>query len=69
MYDVFLAHFLSLGWFGAEISAEICMGVVEAEIMTQEHWAAHIPALKRAASQANTRRKRFKMWFDNEGFL
>jgi len=37
--------------------------------MTKEEWAAHVPALKRAASQANTVRKRQKMWFDNEGFL
>ena len=37
--------------------------------MDKEAWAAHLPALKRAASQANTRRKRLKMWFDNEGFL
>ena len=37
--------------------------------MDKEAWAAHIPALKRAASQSNTGRKRLKMWFDNEGFL
>ena len=39
--------------------------------MTKEQWAAHLPALKRAASQANNcpGRKRLKMWFDNEGFL
>ena len=39
--------------------------------MTKDQWAAHLPALKRAASQANNcpGRKRLKMWFDNEGFL
>ena len=37
--------------------------------MDKEAWAAHVPALKRAASAANPRRKRLKMWFDNEGFL
>ena len=37
--------------------------------MKQQEWAAHVPALKKAASQANTGRKRQKMWFDNEGFL
>ena len=39
--------------------------------MTQEQWATHLPALKKAAFQANNdpRRKRLKMWFDNEGFL
>ena len=39
--------------------------------MTNDQWAAHVPALKRAASQANNdpKRKRLKMWFDNEGFL
>ena len=36
--------------------------------MDKEAWAAHVPALKRAASAANTRRKRLKMWFDNERF-
>ena len=37
--------------------------------LTQEEWAAHVPALKKAATQAKTTRKRQKMWFDNEGFL
>ena len=39
--------------------------------MTNDQWAAHVPALKRAASQANNdpKRKRLKMWFDNETFL
>ena len=39
--------------------------------MTKDQWAAHLPALKRAASQANNNpeRKRLKMWFDNEGVL
>ena len=37
--------------------------------MDKEAWAAHLLALKRVASQANTKRKRLKMWFDNEGFL
>ena len=37
--------------------------------MSQEKWKEYVPALKRAASQANTVRKRQKMWFDNEGFL
>ena len=37
--------------------------------LTQQEWAAHVPALKKAATQAKTTRKRQKMWFDNEGFL
>ena len=39
--------------------------------MNKDEWATHLPALKRAASQANNcpGRKKLKMWFDNEGFL
>ena len=37
--------------------------------MKKEQWAEHVPALKRAASEANSRRKRLKIWLDNEGFL
>ena len=37
--------------------------------MKKEHWAEHVPALKRAASEANARRKSLKIWLDNEGFL
>ena len=57
-------------WGGFSVHGGFALKLwIEKPKMDKEAWAGHLPALKRAASQANTRRKKLKMWFDNEGFL
>ena len=57
-------------WGGFSVHGGFALKLwTERSKMTKEEWATHVPALKRAASEANTRRKRRKMWLDNEGFL
>ena len=59
-------------WGGFNVKGGFALKLwTEKAKMTKDQWATHLPALKRAASQANNspQRKRLKMWFDNEQFL